>query len=92
MVNELLTNAYKYAYAEGAEGEVRVIGACEPGGRYRLEVADSGVGLPPGFDLAKSRDSLGMKVITALAAQLGGELTAGSAEPGARFTLVFPLE
>lgn len=32
-----------------------------------------------------------MKVITALAAQLGGELTAGSADPGARFTLVFPL-
>lgn len=91
LVNELLTNAYKYAYPEGAEGEVRLLGAPLPDGRYRLEVADSGVGLPAGFDLAKSGDSLGMKVITALAAQLGGELTAGSADPGARFTLVFPL-
>lgn len=31
-----------------------------------------------------------MKVITTLAKQLGGELTAQSAEPGARFTIVFP--
>jgi PAS domain S-box-containing protein len=92
LLNELLTNAYKYAYPEGAGGEVRVGGTREPDGRYRLEVADSGAGLPPGFDLAAARDSLGMKVITSLSAQLGGELTAGSAEPGARFTLVFPLE
>ena len=33
-----------------------------------------------------------MKVITGLAAQLDGELTATSAEPGALFTLSFPLE
>ncbi|ACL61415.1 sensor histidine kinase [Methylobacterium nodulans] len=90
-VNELLTNAYKYAYPAGEEGEVRVLGTNLPDGRYRLEVSDAGRGLPPGFDLAKSRESLGMRVITRLAAQLGGELTAGAAEPGARFILVFLL-
>ena len=41
--------------------------------------------------------ALGIAIITVaflgfLAAQLGGELTAGSAEPGARFSLEFPLE
>jgi two-component sensor histidine kinase len=40
---------------------------------------------------ANSRESLGMRVITGLAAQLGGELTAGSTEPGAQFRFVFPL-
>lgn len=92
LVNELLTNAYKHAYREGEEGEVRVRGVREPNRRYRLEVEDSGVGLPPGFDLSQARESLGMKVITSLAAQLEGELAAGSAEPGARFTLSIPLE
>lgn len=92
LVNELLTNAYKHAYPEGAEGEVRLSGTRAGPDRYRLEVADSGVGLPPGFDLAAARESLGMRVVTSLAAQLGGELTAGLAEPGARFSLVFSLE
>lgn len=91
LVNELLTNAYKYAYP-GEAGEVRLRGTRERGERYRLEVEDSGVGLPPGFDLAAARESLGMKVITSLTAQLGGELTAERADPGARFTLRFPLE
>ncbi|MBC6980736.1 sensor histidine kinase [Caulobacter sp. 17J80-11] len=91
LVNELLTNAYKYAYPEGEGGEVQVRGASAPGGRYRLEVTDRGRGLPADFNLAGSRESLGMRVVTSLAAQLGGELTAGSAEPGARFTLEFPL-
>ncbi|NEX93801.1 histidine kinase dimerization/phosphoacceptor domain -containing protein, partial [Caulobacter sp. 17J65-9] len=91
LVNELLTNAYKYAYPEGEGGEVQVKGAAAPGGRYRLEVSDRGRGLPADFDLAGTRESLGMRVVTSLAAQLGGELTADSAEPGARFTLEFPL-
>lgn len=91
-INELMTNAYKYAYPEGAEGEVRLSGALEPDGCYRLEVSDLGRGLPSGFDLAQARDSLGMRVITSLATQLGGQLTARSANPGARFTLVFPLK
>ncbi|WP_052954945.1 PAS domain-containing protein [Microvirga vignae] len=91
-VNELLTNAYKHAYPEDQDGEVRVLGTNLPNGYYRLEVSDAGRGLPPGFDLAESRGSLGMRVITSLAAQLGGELAAGSAEPGARFSLVFPLQ
>jgi PAS domain S-box-containing protein len=73
-INELLTNAYKYAYPEGEEGEVRILGTCEPEGRYRLEVSDSGRGLPAGFGPAKTENRgkcLGMQVITSLAQQLG---------------------
>ena len=39
-----------------------------------------------------SRNSLGTRVITSLAAQLDGELDAASTTPGARFTLTFPLK
>jgi PAS domain S-box-containing protein len=91
LLNELLTNAYKYAYAEGAEGEVRVRGAHAPDSRYCLEVADFGQGLPAGFDIAAARHSLGMRVITSLCAQMDGELAVSSGA-GARFTLTFPLK
>lgn len=89
-VNELLTNAYKYAYPEGKEGEVRIEGERTGDGRYRLAVSDRGVGLPEGFDLERAGDSLGMKVVNTLAKQLDGELTVRSGGPGARFALVFP--
>jgi two-component sensor histidine kinase len=92
LLNELLTNAYKHAYPEEAKGEVRVQGSRAADGRYRLEVADFGRGLPPGFDIAKSRNSLGTRVIASLTAQLDGELDAASTTPGARFTLTFPLK
>ena len=91
LVNELVTNAYKYAYAIDEEGEVRITGERLDDGRYRLEVSDSGIGLPNGFDIASPGDSLGMKVITTLTKQLGGQLQVGSAEPGARFTIIFPI-
>lgn len=42
LINELVTNAYKYAYAPGREGEVRITGTRLPDDRYRLEVSDSG--------------------------------------------------
>jgi PAS domain S-box-containing protein len=89
-VNELLTNAYKYAYPHGEGGEVRVLGTHAPEGRYRLEVADSGRGLPADFDLAGAA-TLGMRVVTSLASQLDGDLTVSSAAPGASFSLEFPL-
>lgn len=91
LVNELVTNAYKYAYAGDERGEVRVTGRHALGGTYQLEVADKGRGLPEGFALAGSRTSLGMRVVSNLARQLRGELTAGATGPGARFTLTFPL-
>lgn len=91
LLNELLTNAYKYAYPEDVGGEVRVKGTLTGEDRYRLEVADFGRGLPAGFDLTKARGSLGTRVITSLATQLDGELAADSTQPGARFILTFPL-
>lgn len=91
LVNELVTNAYKYAYPEGSEGEVRILGKRDGDARYCIEVADSGRGLPAGFDINRSGPSLGMRVISSLAKQLDAEMTVGSAEPGARFVIEFPL-
>lgn len=87
LANELVTNAFKYAYP-GGEGEVRI--AIQPAseGQLRLTVCDRGVGLPPGFEAAQSR-SLGMKLIATLGRQLGGQPAWECAEPGTRFVLNF---
>ncbi|WP_129645004.1 hypothetical protein [Peristeroidobacter agariperforans] len=44
------------------------------------------------FDLRKARGSLGIRVITSLAAQLKGTLTVHSAPPGTRFVVEFPIK
>ncbi|MFE1598257.1 sensor histidine kinase [Methylobacterium sp. ID0610] len=88
-VNELVTNALKHAYPAGV-GEIRVEGVRLADGGLSLSVADDGVGLPPGFDLAAAtRRSLGMRVIQGLARQLAGTLALGEG-PGARFVLTLP--
>ena len=90
LVNELVTNAYKYAYPDGEGGEVRISGKRE-GAAYDLVVSDSGRGLPAGFDVSRHSDSLGMRVVSTLARQLEAKVTVGSSEPGARFAISFPL-
>lgn len=58
MVNELVTNAFKYAFPDGGDGEVTVR-LKERDGRFILTVADDGVGLPEDFSM-DSLTSLGM--------------------------------
>jgi two-component sensor histidine kinase len=76
LVNELVTNAAKHG--EGLIEVVYEIGDSE----HALIVADEGTNLPAGFRPAAVVNSLGMRVVTSLAAQLGGELTAGRRPSG----------
>ncbi len=87
LANELVTNAFKYAYPDGA-GEVSISVQPDAAGHLRLTVRDRGVGLPPGFDAGTSK-SLGMKLIATLARQLGGEPQWRVAEAGTVFMLDF---
>jgi len=86
LLNELVTNAFKYAYP-GSSGDVRVILSAPEPGQIRLEVVDRGQGLPEGFDLARLTGSLGVRLISGFVRQLGARLETSSAEPGARFVL-----
>ncbi|MEH3146351.1 MAG: GAF domain-containing protein [Methylobacterium frigidaeris] len=89
-VNELVTNAIKYAYP-GGSGAVRVEAERHQDGTLRLVVADDGVGMPAGFDVATfASKSLGMRVVTRLARQLGGRLAVPATDRGAVFVLDLP--
>lgn len=90
IVNELVTNAYKYAYAESASGLIRV--ECRlQGNDLLVEVADDGVPLPPDFDPARS-EGLGMQVISALVKQLRGKTEIVRRTGGKSFVLRVPIE
>jgi two-component sensor histidine kinase len=85
LVNELVTNAFKYAYPEGS-GKVRVELTADSPERLRLEVSDTGVGLPTDSNPARSK-SLGMRLVASLTRQIGGRLEWQDAQPGTRFVL-----
>jgi two-component system, sensor histidine kinase PdtaS len=90
LINELVTNAVKYAYPEGA-GVIKV-SAVEIEGHLQVEVSDQGIGFPENFGLDQPRTSLGFKVITGLVRQLHGDLTIGSNVPsGARVLVDLPI-
>ncbi|WP_246149398.1 histidine kinase dimerization/phosphoacceptor domain -containing protein [Skermanella pratensis] len=86
IVNELLTNAVKYAYPQGRRGVIRVRFKTLPDGGFEVGVADEGVGLPAGFDPATT-SSLGMRMVCAMLGQVGGEMTCQSGPTGTMFRI-----
>lgn len=87
IINELVTNALKYAFPEGRAGGLRVALA-EHDGRVILAVSDNGVGLPPELDIEQS-SSLGLRLVQGFVLGLRGTLNV-SREGGAAFTVTFP--
>jgi two-component system, sensor histidine kinase PdtaS len=91
IINELVSNAGKYAYPDRAGGSIWVrVSLQADKGAISISVRDEGVGLPPGFDPAASK-RLGTRLVNALSKQLGGELTRPPDPIGSNFTLRIPL-
>ncbi|MCM0755686.1 HAMP domain-containing protein [Desulfovibrio aminophilus] len=87
LLNELLTNACKYGLPPDRPGRLDVSLARDNDG-LALRVADNGPGLPQDFDPLQG-PSLGMRLVTGLADQLGGALS-WTSDNGAAFTLHLP--
>ncbi|OPY30209.1 MAG: sensory histidine kinase AtoS [Methanocella sp. PtaU1.Bin125] len=86
IVNELVTNALKYAFPAGRDGTVSVLMRAE-GDRYVLEVGDDGVGMAPGFDIEKS-ESLGLQLVAMLVGQIDGTIKTDTSK-GTRYVITF---
>jgi PAS domain S-box-containing protein len=89
ILNELLSNALKYGFPGGRNGEITVTFARLGTTEYILSCADNGVGIPESFDW-KNPKSLGLRIITILAKQINGDLQLHRESPGSRFELRFP--
>jgi two-component sensor histidine kinase len=90
ILNELVSNALKYAFPNHREGQI-VVGIVRPKpGFIAVTVRDNGAGLAQDFDW-RNAHSLGLKIVQILARQLGGsielERTGGTA-----FQFTFPFE
>jgi two-component sensor histidine kinase len=84
IVNELVTNAVKYA-----KGTITVRFETSPAG-HALSVGDQGPGLPAGFEPARSK-GLGMKIVLSQVKQIRGalDIQPGDNGRGTRFTVTF---
>jgi len=86
IVNELVSNALKYAFPQNRKGEVWVR-LKETPTSIHLTVSDNGVGLPADFDFRNS-DSLGLQLVTSLVEQINGEIFCEN-KIGTKFTVTF---
>jgi PAS domain S-box-containing protein len=73
MINELVSNAFKYAFPGRKDGEIKVVFSEDKDRMLRLVVSDNGVGFPEDRNPEES-DSLGLKLVRTLTEQLGGTL------------------
>ena len=83
MLNELITNAFKYALGPGGGDKLKVLfrTTAEDAGRYWLTVVDNGPGLPSGYSPEQGK-SLGLHLVKGLTRQLKGKLELSEANGG----------
>jgi two-component sensor histidine kinase len=100
VLNELVSNALKHAFPPGWQAQGQRVGQecmeeqaqirvsfSRQGERLALEVADNGVGLPPGLEW-QNASSLGLQLVEMFTQQLGGNLECSS-NCGACFRIEF---
>ncbi len=87
ILNELVSNALKYAFPGGRSGEIWLRMARTPDGRISMSVADNGIGLPPEMDPLKA-ESLGLRLVCTLVNQLRTNLEVNRAE-GTTYAFTF---
>lgn len=87
IVNELITNAYEYAFEGRDKGKVQV-NVKKQGERILAEVRDNGIGLPGDFD-EKKKKSLGIYLVNTLGQQLEADVDVDSGSWGTSFTFSF---
>ena len=86
IVNELVTNALKYAYPAGRPGDVRVSFGQRDGAGLALVVEDDGAGYPAD-GAAPQGSGLGNVIVSAMARTARGTVTRDPAHQGTRFVL-----
>jgi len=85
IVNELVTNALKYAFPSETKGTVMVTLKRVPGA-LRLTVADDGKGVDP----RRADSGLGGRLVEGFAQQLGGQVERESGSQGTTVRLILP--
>ncbi|QFS46146.1 PAS domain S-box protein [Nostoc sphaeroides] len=87
IINELVSNALKYAFVGNRKGEIEVKFYQESESTLALIIQDNGIGLPENFD-SKKAQTLGITLVQGLVKQLRGKLEIDSHQ-GTQFKITF---
>ncbi len=89
IINEVISNALKYAFEDGKKGNIFVrIFHLGQGVRYRMIIGDNGVGMSK-EEWAEHSESFGIELINALVEQLMGTIELLEDEPGTVYQVDF---
>lgn len=88
IINELVSNALKYAFPDQGSGEIKVKVTQDLQQSITLTIADNGMGLPHEVNLEQTQ-TLGLRMVKTLTRQISGTLTI-SQEAGISFNIHFP--
>lgn len=86
IMNELVSNALKYAFDDGREGTVFITLKKEKG-KIKMAVADNGRGMPEHVNF-RSTETLGLQLVTTLTEQINGTITMNR-NKGTTFEIIF---
>jgi PAS domain S-box-containing protein len=86
IVNELVSNSFKYAFPNGRKGIIKISLESEDD-RYIMSVCDNGVGLPKHLDF-KNTETLGLRLVNSLTKQINGDIGLNS-KHGTEFKITF---
>ncbi len=87
IINELLSNSLKHAFPENRTGEMSITCELSEDNEVQLDISDTGIGLPEGFDF-RDPESLGLELVRLFVNQLNGEI-ALNAYQGTSFSIRF---
>ena len=87
IINELVSNALKYAFSDNNEGILSISLKKIKTDSYELSIRDTGSGLPEDLDLQNAK-SLGLLIVNSLVDQIHGTLEMRSID-GAEFKIIF---
>jgi PAS domain S-box-containing protein len=87
IINELVSNALKYAFSSNCEGEIKIFFCQDTNHTCVLIIRDNGVGLPEGFETSKTK-TLGLSLVQGLVKQLRGQLEI-NCQQGTEFKITF---
>lgn len=90
ILNELCTNAMKYAFTENCAGNINISLKYLAANKLQVLVTDDGIGIPEEFDIENASSSLGLQLVQLLSEQISAELTIQRKNPTS-FSLIIPL-